>query len=174
MTAKLILCGCVAFLTACASAPPKQVETDYVVVGQTDFPPDIGRYASRVESETTMIYVPLEVERACAGVDPEFRFDSSRVGLDRGSLLVLSTCMKSGALAGKKLVLVGHADVRGSDEYNDRLGLRRAEAVKLFLMRTGIPSERLSTETRGKRDAKAPPSRSDRRVEFEIAERSVL
>jgi len=64
---------------------------------------------------------------------------------------------------------VGHADVRGSDSYNDRLGLRRAEAVKLFLMKTGIPSDRLVTETRGKRDAKASPSDSDRRVDFEIA-----
>ena len=78
MKAEVILSGCVALLTACASAPPRQAETDYVVVGHTDFPPDIGRYASRVESEATMVYVPVEAEDACAGVDPKFRFDSSR------------------------------------------------------------------------------------------------
>jgi outer membrane protein OmpA-like peptidoglycan-associated protein len=161
------LFGCAALVAGCASAPPRQVEADYVV-GRTDFPPDLGRYAPRVESELAMLYVPIEVERACEGVDPKFPFDSSHVAVGKRSLLALSGCMKNGPLAGKVLRLVGRADVRGSDEYNDRLGLQRAEAVRLFLMKTGIPSERLVAETRGKRDAKAPPSDSDRRVDFEI------
>jgi outer membrane protein OmpA-like peptidoglycan-associated protein len=168
MRAKLVLSGCVALLAACASAPPRQADTEYIP-GRTDFPPDIGRYAPRAQSELEMVYVPVEVEQACAGVDPKFPFDSSHVRLGKRSLLALSACMKSGALASRTLRLVGHADVRGSDEYNDRLGLRRAEAVKLFLMKTGIPSERLLTDTRGKRDAKASPSDADRRVDFEIA-----
>jgi outer membrane protein OmpA-like peptidoglycan-associated protein len=168
MRTMAVLFGCVAFLNGCASAPPRQVETDYVV-GRTDFPPDLGRYAPRVESQIAMVYVPVEVERACAGLDPLFPFDSSRVAVGKRSLLVLSSCMKSGALAGRVLRLVGRADASGSDEYNDRLGLQRAEAVKLFLVKTGIPSERLLTETRGKRDAKSPPADSDRRVDFEIA-----
>jgi outer membrane protein OmpA-like peptidoglycan-associated protein len=164
----LLSCTCAPFFTACASSPPRQADTDYVA-GRTDFPPDLGRYAPRVESETDMVYVPVEVERACAGVDPKFPFDSSHVSTDNRSLLILSSCMKSGALAAKTLRLVGHADVRGSDAYNDRLAMQRAEAVKLFLMKTGIPSERLLTETRGRRDAKVPPSDGDRRVDFEIA-----
>jgi outer membrane protein OmpA-like peptidoglycan-associated protein len=168
MKTMAVLFGFAALLAGCASAPPRQVDTDYVA-GRTDFPPDLGRYAPRVESEITMVYVPVEVERACAGLDPEFPFDSSRVAMGKRSLLVLSSCMKSGPLAGRVVRLVGRADVRGSDPYNDRLGLQRAEAIKLFLMKTGIPSERLLTETRGKRDAKSPPSDSDRRVDFEIA-----
>jgi outer membrane protein OmpA-like peptidoglycan-associated protein len=166
--AALWSCACAAFLTACASAPPRQAETDYVV-GRTDFPPDLGHYAPRAESQTDMVYVPIEIERTCAGVDPKFPFDSSKVGTDNQSLLILSSCMKSGALANQTLRLVGHADVRGSDPYNERLGKQRAEAVKLALMKTGIPSERLVTETRGKRDAKTPPRSVDRRVDFEVA-----
>jgi outer membrane protein OmpA-like peptidoglycan-associated protein len=168
MKTTVVLLGCITLLTACSAAPPRQAECEYVP-GHTDFPPDIGRYASRVESETDMVYVPLEVERACAGLDPKFPFDSSRVAVGTRSLVTLSGCMKSGALSNRTMRLIGHADVRGSDEYNDRLGLRRAEAVKLFLMKTGIPSGRLLTETRGKRDAKVTPSGSDRRVDFEIA-----
>jgi outer membrane protein OmpA-like peptidoglycan-associated protein len=162
-----VLFGCAALAAGCSSAPPRQVEADYVA-GQTDFPPDIGRYPPRVESELAMLYVPIEVERACEGMDPKFPFDSSRVTAGQRSLLALSSCMKSGPLAGKVVRLVGRADARGSDEYNDRLGLQRAEAVKLFLMKTGIPSDRLVADTRGKRDAKSAPADSDRRVDFEI------
>jgi hypothetical protein len=73
-----VLFGCAALVAGCASAPPRQVETDYIA-GRTDFPPDIGRYAPRIESELAMLYVPVEIERACEGMDPKFPFDSSRV-----------------------------------------------------------------------------------------------
>ena len=50
---------------------------------------------------------------------------------------------------GVKVVLEGHTDARGSDKYNDKLGLDRAEAVKAELVRLGIPAERLSTVSFG-------------------------
>jgi outer membrane protein OmpA-like peptidoglycan-associated protein len=44
-----------------------------------------------------------------------------------------------------KVVLEGHADSRGSEAYNQKLGLDRAEAVKNELVAQGIPVDSLST-----------------------------
>ena len=44
----------------------------------------------------------------------------------------------------------GHADERGSTEYNIALGQRRAEAVRTFLSGYGIPATRISTISYGK------------------------
>jgi len=40
--------------------------------------------------------------------------------------------------------LSGHADERGSESYNARLGLRRAQAVALALVRYGVSSDRIA------------------------------
>lgn len=47
--------------------------------------------------------------------------------------------------------LQGNADKRGSDAYNMKLGMDRAEAVKAELVSLGIPSARLSTVSFGER-----------------------
>jgi peptidoglycan-associated lipoprotein len=44
----------------------------------------------------------------------------------------------------------GHADERGTREYNFALGARRAEAVKSYLVAKGIPSSRMRTISYGK------------------------
>jgi len=46
--------------------------------------------------------------------------------------------------------LVGHADSRGSPEYNLALSKRRVEVVRAVLVEMGIDSTRLSTDYRGK------------------------
>jgi len=163
--------ACMAVMvSACTLGPePRQAPDRVSLTGTTSFPPDLGRGAARVEGDATMLYVPLEIGHTCAGMDPTFSYDSAGVASDDNrSLRVLADCMKTGALANKTLRLVGHADARGSDPYNDRLGKQRAEAVKLYLMKTGIPSERLITDTEGKRGAAEPPKDWDRRVDFEI------
>lgn len=47
------------------------------------------------------------------------------------------------AAGGRRLVLEGHADERGSREYNLSLGQRRAEAVKRALTLLGVPEMQL-------------------------------
>jgi len=49
-----------------------------------------------------------------------------------------------------KIVLEGHCDERGSDEYNLALGDSRVQAVKQELIRLGINAERLKVVTYGK------------------------
>jgi hypothetical protein len=50
----------------------------------------------------------------------------------------------------------GHADVIGSNRYNERLGLRRADAVKAFLVKYGANDNQLTTATFGETQPKIP------------------
>jgi hypothetical protein len=48
------------------------------------------------------------------------------------------------------LVLEGHADIRGSDEYNQKLTERRVASVKAYLVAQGIPESNIETVAYGK------------------------
>jgi OOP family OmpA-OmpF porin len=50
------------------------------------------------------------------------------------------------------VVATGYTDRIGSDKYNDRLSMRRAQAVKAYLVSKGIDSSRIYTEGKGKRN----------------------
>ncbi|WP_341314643.1 outer membrane protein OmpA [Paraburkholderia sp. IMGN_8] len=50
------------------------------------------------------------------------------------------------------IVATGYTDRIGSDKYNDRLSLRRAQAVKSYLVSKGIEANRIYTEGKGKRN----------------------
>jgi len=67
----------------------------------------------------------------------------------------------------------GYTDQLGSDKYNDKLSLQRAESVKKYLIAKGVDSSRLNTVGKGKRDLlfkeKDPTSRFyNRRIEFKV------
>lgn len=49
-----------------------------------------------------------------------------------------------------KVTIEGHADERGTPEYNIALGERRANAVKMYLQGKGVPGEQLSIVSYGK------------------------
>lgn len=48
-----------------------------------------------------------------------------------------------------KVVLQGHTDYKGSNKYNEKLGLDRAESVRQELIALGVSADRLSTVTFG-------------------------
>ncbi|HTJ93747.1 MAG TPA: OmpA family protein, partial [Pararobbsia sp.] len=78
------------------------------------------------------------------------------------------------------VVATGYTDRIGSDKYNDRLSLRRAQAVKAYLVSKGVPANKIYTEGKGKRNPVAKGCNQknrkqliaclapDRRVEVEI------
>lgn len=51
---------------------------------------------------------------------------------------------------GAQVVVEGHADERGTREYNLALGARRANAVRSFLLARGVPAGRMRTVSYGK------------------------
>jgi OOP family OmpA-OmpF porin len=71
------------------------------------------------------------------------------------------------------VIAVGHTDSRGSDAYNQKLSVRRAEAVKAYLISKGIESNRVYTEGKGEGQPVADNATSEgraknRRVEVEV------
>lgn len=55
-----------------------------------------------------------------------------------------------------KLVITGYTDLSGSDGYNIRLSLKRAETVRKALLAAGVPADKLTAEGRGKADPLVP------------------
>lgn len=71
------------------------------------------------------------------------------------------------------IIAVGHTDSIGTDAYNQKLSIRRAEAVKAYLKGKGIEENRIYTEGKGESQPKADNKTSDgraqnRRVEIEV------
>ncbi len=71
------------------------------------------------------------------------------------------------------IIAVGHTDSVGSDAYNQKLSVRRSEAVKAYLVSKGIEKNRVYTEGKGEKqpvaDNKTKEGRSkNRRVEIEV------
>ena len=77
-----------------------------------------------------------------------FDFDKSTIsGGERGKLQAVSDWFK--ANPGDSLFLAGHADKRGTPEYNRALGERRALAVREYLVGLGLPAASLYTNSYG-------------------------
>jgi OOP family OmpA-OmpF porin len=71
------------------------------------------------------------------------------------------------------IIAVGHTDSIGTDAYNEKLAIRRAESVKTYLRGKGIEANRIYTEGKGEKqpvaDNKTSAGRAkNRRVEIEV------
>ncbi|MBS0450265.1 MAG: OmpA family protein [Proteobacteria bacterium] len=71
------------------------------------------------------------------------------------------------------IIAVGHTDSIGTDAYNQKLSVRRAEAVKAYLVSKGIERNRVYTEGKGEKqpvaDNRTKEGRAkNRRVEIEV------
>ncbi|MEE9200116.1 MAG: OmpA family protein [Candidatus Brocadiales bacterium] len=80
--------------------------------------------------------------------DVAFRFDSAELSeLGKGKIYLAAQKIK--AKSDVLVIIGGHTDYIGSDDYNQKLGLRRAATVKLELVHLGINPANMSVESFG-------------------------
>jgi OOP family OmpA-OmpF porin len=104
-----------------------------------------------------------------------FAFDSAKI--DEGSKIKLSRGIESLKKNQYiKVLIEGHTDSTGDADYNMGLSIRRAQAVKDYLVSQGIAAHRLSIKGLGETDPIASNDnelgrKKNRRVEFVVIEK---
>ena len=110
-------------------------------------------------------------DRAKIDLEVNFDFNSSAITAKaEPQLNELGKALRSAQLEKSVIVVSGHTDAKGSDEYNQKLSERRAEAVKAYLVeKLKISPDNLTTAGYGKRNLKnksEPFAAENRRVEI--------
>ncbi len=82
--------------------------------------------------------------------DVFFDYDQMAIRPDAVTTLKENAKILMARFPEKKLVIEGHCDERGTEEYNLILGERRAKAVKGFLIDLGVPSSNMTIISYGK------------------------
>ena len=115
--------------------------------------------------------LPIVEKQASIDVEIHFDYDSAAITDQAESQLAsLARALCNSELKGALVLLGGHADAHGSDNYNQVLSERRAEAVKRYLVdKFQLPAENLATAGFGKRELKNkadPFAPENRRVQI--------
>ena len=88
----------------------------------------------------------LNAEKPLA--DALFAYDSTDLSAEaRAALQKNVEWMKR--WSSTRIMVEGHADSRGTTEYNLALGERRADVVRDYLVSLGVPTERITTVSKG-------------------------
>lgn len=91
-----------------------------------------------------------EAARRAAFEDEEIHFDFDKYVLTPQAMMILDD--KAAYLrehSGVRVLVEGHCDERGSNEYNLALGDRRANSAKNYLVRSGVAASRITTISYG-------------------------
>ena len=93
---------------------------------------------------------PPEPKKVSLSADALFDFDKDTLK-PAGKLRLdeLATTLRGEAA---NIIITGHTDSRGTDQYNDRLSMRRANAVRAHLALAGVDLERMVPIGKGKRE----------------------
>jgi peptidoglycan-associated lipoprotein len=149
----------ISLLAACSSSGDKQPEAPVTenqgrppVTSDTTKPPpaaDTGRIST---------VTPPQVDELTTGVLAKrsvyFDLDSFEVKPEYRSLVEAHAAFLR-KNPGRKVVVEGNTDERGSREYNLSLGQKRAEAVKRMLVLLGVPESQLEAVSFGEEKPKA-------------------
>ena len=111
-------------------------------------------------------------EKVTFAADAFFDFDKS-VLKPEGKAKLDDLVSKMSGLNLEVIIAVGHTDSVGGDAYNQKLSVRRSEAVKSYLVSKGVEKNRVYTEGKGEKqpvaDNKTAEGRAkNRRVEIEV------
>lgn len=116
----------------------------------------------------------LIIKRIIKNVKVYFDYDKSDIRDDAAAILD-SAVYTLGNNPKADILITGNADTRGSEQYNQKLGENRAEAVRQYFGSHGIAESRIKVLSRGKMDALASKGdivgmQKDRNAQFMIAE----
>ena len=111
-------------------------------------------------------------EKVTLAADVLFDFDKS-ILKNEGKAKLDDLAGKVKAINLEVVIAIGHTDSIGSDAYNQKLSVRRAESVKAYLVSKGIEPNRIYTEGKGEKQPVASNKTKDgrqknRRVEIEV------
>jgi outer membrane protein OmpA-like peptidoglycan-associated protein len=138
----------------------------------------IGRRMDRQAEQLESTLPAADVERVGEGIAVTFEsgvlypFDSDQIlPAGRENLRQLANSLRQ--YPETEVLIVGHTDSQGADDYNMRLSFRRAEAARAYLSAQGIDASRIRVEGRGEMEPVADNSTEsgraqNRRVEVAI------
>jgi len=164
----LVVLFLVSGIVGCASTPPPSEEgtiSQADMSQQADVKPAADAGQDTMKSET----VPSHMDLAGMG-NIYFDFDQFTLSAEaRKTLADNAKYLK--ANSGTQVVVEGHCDERGSDEYNLALGESRALAAKNYLVSLGVSAKQLSVISYGEEKPAAMGSNEEawaknRRAEF--------
>ena len=102
-------------------------------------------------------------EKVTFAADAFFDFDKA-VLKPEGRAKLDDLTSKMGGLNLEVIIAVGHTDSVGSDSYNQKLSIRRSEAVKSYLVSKGVEKNRVYTEGKGEKQPVADNKTSEGRA----------
>ncbi len=142
-----------------------------------DEPEPVPAVIEKIKPETAIIQQmeqELKVRKKMVVYGINFKFNSAELLSESYNVLrqIYEVLEKNTSM---KIRIEGHTDDRGTEEYNQKLSLQRAEAVKQFFVRLGIDATRLQSEGKGEvqpvADNDSELGRSlNRRVEMHLVE----
>jgi peptidoglycan-associated lipoprotein len=142
MLVALSVAVCALATTGCKKKPKPNASGDFDPLSpvQFDGPNDGSQLSGRPDGAL--------IEAASQFGVVYFDFDSAQVNPgERSKLEAVAAYLRDNAGVG--LVVEGHGDERGSNEYNLALGERRALAVRAYLVGLGVDGSRVQTKSLG-------------------------
>jgi OmpA-OmpF porin, OOP family len=170
-----VLLVAAAFVAGCATEPPKPEPKPAPPPAPKPAPPPDPKPVPppAAEKPKPAPEKPKPVaEKVTFAADVLFDFDKAVIKAEGKSKLD-DIANKVKGINLEVVIAIGHADSVGSDAYNQRLSVRRAESVKAYMVSKGTEPNRVYTEGKGEKQPVANNKTADgraknRRVEIEV------
>ncbi len=116
-----------------------------VVKEEPKRPPKTGAKSAKTEPEVT---APKDGDEATALETVYYEYDKSRITKEAADILKANSAVMT-ADAALRVRIEGHCDERGTKEYNQALGERRANSSMQYLKNLGVGLDRMETISYG-------------------------